>query len=119
MFMDLTTNSTTGDNQYRSDNPVFTSSNTKGIHINGLENFSPFGINVNYVNAFILVPLIEKAFPYNIERCVKRVIYLQPMKWQVTCSLPGDGDSRLTSIQHSDMFNTVRTEHSLRGTLLC
>ena len=50
------------------DDRVFTSSNTKGIHINGLENFpalleSKKIARVNYVNAFILVPLIEKAFP--------------------------------------------------------
>ena len=32
-------------------------------------------------------------------------------------TLAGDGDSCLTAIQHSGMFNTIRTEHSLLNTL--
>ena len=118
------------------DNPVFTSSNTKGIHMNGLENFpalleSKKIARVNYVNAFILVPLIEKAFPYNILsfpvgtmcKASDLLAAYEMVKVSATkggihvFTLPGDGDSRLTSIQHSGMFNTLRTEHSLLNTL--
>ena len=79
----------------------------------------------------IAVSLIEKAFPYNILsfpvgtmcKASDLLAAYEMVKVSATkgglnvFTLAGDGDSCLTAIQHSGMFNTIRTEHSLLNTL--